>query len=745
MTSTGLSQEDSTTETTANTTKTTYLSMSGMHTRACESYLERLATGINGVRNASASYTTEMMRVDHDPTQVDRQTIEEGLSKWGYRASEPSPGETSADRSAFSFQHFRIIFSYIVISLVYMFYLAFFYPVYLGIFPNTFLNNHIIVIGIYGPLALFTTIIVFGVGFPILRSAYISLRDHRLTVDVLISLSAIVTYGYSITSLAFLGRQFLFFDVATTIIVIAIVSNQIRAKYKRRAVRELTGRLRNAETTVYRLTDEGETETIAAEECEEGDLFLVRPGEHIPLDGTIVDGQGTVNEALITGEARPQRKRPGDDVIGGSVAIDGAFEIQVGENATSTLDQLRDLVWNLQADQTNAERLTNRVISAYTVFVCGLAVVTFAAWLALGETGDSAFLTALTVLIIACPVSLSLVTPLAIGRGLSTAADRGIPILDQTVLERITDADTIVFDKTGTLTTGEMHVADVETSEAADEVLQRAAAVESRSSHPIAAAIRAHVTEPTQSTDFERHRYGVTATIDRETTAVGSPALLDELEWDCPPSIEESILHIRERGDLPTVVGWNGEATGVIALSDTPRKRWEDVVESLSAENRRIVMITGDDPRVAQQFEDHPAIDEVFADISPEGKEEIIQDLKKKGTVAMVGDGTNDAPALTAADLGVAMVSGSDFTVTVADALVTTDDLLPFVDLFEIARKTRRRLVENLTLAFLTPIIGLPLAAIGAVTPIVAAILMSAGTILVLANSYRPIMSQDSA
>ena len=380
MTGTGVSSENPATETKINATETAYISVSGMHTRACESYLERLALAINGVQSASASYTTEMMRVNYEPGYVDQEMIKDGLSKWGYRASEPSPGETSADQSAFTFQHFRMIFSFIVIALIYLFYSAFFYPVYLGIFPRSFLNNHIIIVGIYGPLALLTTIVVFGVGFPIFRSAYISLREHRLTVDVLISISALVTHGYSVVSLAFLNRQFLFFDVATTIIVLATVSNQIRAKYKRRAVKGLTDRLRGVETSVRRLTGGGETETVAAEECEASDRFLVRPGEHIPLDGTIVDGQGTVNEALITGEARPQRKLPGDDVIGGSVAIDGAFEIQVGEDATSTLDQLRDLVWNLQADQTNAERLSNRVVSVYTVFVCSLTVASCPLW-----------------------------------------------------------------------------------------------------------------------------------------------------------------------------------------------------------------------------------------------------------------------------------------------------------------------------------------------------------------------------
>lgn len=477
---------------------------------------------------------------------------------------------------------------------------------------------------------------------------------------------------------------------------------------------------------------------MSPEDCNAGDRLLVRPGEHIPLDGTVIDGWGAVNEALITGEARPQRKTPGDDVIGGSVVVDGAFELRVGERATSTLDQLRDLVWDVQADRTSAERLTNRVTSVYTPLVCGLALATFAGWLFVGATADSALQTALTVLVVACPVSLGLVTPLALGRGLSAAADREIPILDQTVLERVTNADVVAFDKTGTLTTGEMRVTGVDAIGEDEEALQRAAAVESRSSHPIAGAIRARAATPTGTvTDFERYRYGIVATVDGSATAVGNPALFDELGWNRPASVQTAIARIRNRGEVPTVVGWNGEATGVVALADTPRDRWRDVVETLTADERRVVVITGDDPLVAQQFEHHPAIDEVFADVPPEAKEAIVRRLRDEGRVAMVGDGTNDAPALAQADLGVAMVSGSDVTATVADALVTADDLSPLVDLFVIARETRRRLFENLAVALLVPLVGLPVAVAGYVTPVVAAALMGAATVLVLGNSYR--------
>ncbi|GGM73756.1 Cu2+-exporting ATPase [Halarchaeum rubridurum] len=724
--------------------ETAYFSISGMHTHACESYLERRAVTLDGVNGASASYTAEMMRVSYDPEAVERDTIEDTLSAWGYRASAPTPEETPADRNDFDFDHLRTIFSVIAVAPIYIIYAAFFYPVYLGLLPTSSLDNHAIVTGLYGPVAMFTTITIFGVGFPILRSAYISLHERQLTVDVLISITAVSAYAYSMVSLLYLDRLYLFFDIATAVIVLATIGNHARARYKRQAVEDLTEFVDETETAARRLLEDGTTTVVPPEDCTTGDRLLVRPGERIPLDGTIVDGRGTVNEALITGEARPQRKVVGDTVIGGSIAADGSFEITVDEGATSTLDRLRDLVWDLQTEQSPAERLTNRVTAIYIPVVCVFALVTLGAWTVAGAPAEPALRTALTVLIIACPVSLSLVTPLAVGRGLSTAAERDVPVFDQTILERVTDADVIAFDKTGTLTTGEMRVAAVHAVEECDSkaVLRRAAAVESRSSHPIAAAIRDRAPDRSQAvTSFERYRYGVVADVDASRTAVGNPALFDDLNWSIPEAIRDTIDRVRDRGELPTVVGWEGTATGVITLEDQPREKWTETVAELAADDRQIVVITGDDSRVARQFEAHPDVSKVYADVPPEAKEELVRRLRDEGVVAMVGDGTNDAPALAAADLGVAMVSGSDFTVTVADALVTADDLTPFRDLFGIARGTRRRLLENLGLALTVPAIGVPLAAVGFVTPLVATTLMATGTILVLANSYRPLTS----
>ncbi|WP_435102626.1 heavy metal translocating P-type ATPase [Halarchaeum sp. P4] len=718
--------------------ETAYFSISGMHTRACESYLERRAARLDGVTDAAASYTAEMMRVTYDPDRVERDTIAETLSAWGYRAADPTPEETPAERNDFDFDHLRTVFSVIAVAPVYIIYAAFFYPVYLGLLPTSSLNNHAIVTGLYGPVAMFTTITVLGVGFPILRSAAISLRERQLTLDVLIALTALSAYAYSVVSLLFLDRLYLFFDVATSIIVLATIANHTRARYKRQAVQDLTDIVDNAERTARCLRGDG-FETIPVADCTGGERLLVRAGERIPLDGTVAAGRGAVNEALITGEARPQRKSPGDDVVGGSIVADGALEITVVDDATSTLDRLRDLVWDLQAEQSAAERLTNRVAAYYTPVVAVLAVATLGAWAVLSTSIETTVRTALTILIVACPVALTLVTPLAIGRGLATAADADVPVLNQTVLERVTDIDTVAFDKTGTLTTGEMRVSTVHGDDT-DTILQQAAAVESRSSHPIAAAIRERAPEYAASVDdFDRHRYGVTATVDGTRTAVGDPELFADTDWTLPTSIRDTIEAVRDEDAIPTVVGWDGQARGVVALEDDPRPEWEETVAAFAADGMRVVVITGDDSAAARRFADHQAIDAVHADVAPEEKEELVRRLREDGSVAMVGDGTNDAPALAAADLGIAMVSGSDFTTTVADALVTADDLTPLRSLFAIARGTRRRLRENLALALLTPVVGLPIAMSGRVTPLVATVLTAIGLGLVLANSYRPL------
>ncbi|MFB6164728.1 MAG: heavy metal translocating P-type ATPase [Haloarculaceae archaeon] len=719
---------------------TAYFSMRGMHTRACESYLEGLATDVGGVHDAAASYTAELIRVEYDPAVVAEPAIRDALSSRGYRAQAPEPGETPADRNAFDFEHLRAIFSVIAVSPIAIIYVLFFYPVYLGWLPTSSLDNPAIVSGLYGPVAMFTTITVFGVGFPILRSAAISLHERRLTVDVLLSLTVLAAYAYSMASLFLLDRLYLFFDVTTALVVIATIGTAVRARFERRAIRTLADVVDDAETTARRLTSAGETETVPTDECAAGDRLLVRPGERIPLDGTVVDGRGAVDEALITGEARPQRTVPGDTVVGGSIAVDGAFEIAVDSGATSTLDRLRELVWERQTDRAPAGRLVDRVAAAYVPVVLALAVVTVAAWLAAGATARVALRTGLTVLIVACPVAMGLVTPLSIGRGRAAAADRGVPILDGTVLERASDAAAVAFDKTGTLTTGEMRVTGVDAAEpvGAETLLRRAAAVESRSSHPIAAAIRERAPDSSEAvSDFERRRDGVLAAVDGSRTAVGSPALFDELGWETPPAVDNAIAAAHDRGDLPTVVGWDGAATGVVALGDVPRDDWAATVERLAADGRSVAVLTGDDSRAARRFADHPAVEHVYADVPPEAKGEIVRRLRADGPVAMVGDGTNDAPALAAADVGVAMVSGTDFSATVADALVTADALAPVDALFAIARATRRRLRETLALALAAPAVGLPLAALGLVTPLVATGVMAAGTVLVLANSSR--------
>jgi Cu2+-exporting ATPase len=309
-------------------------------------------------------------------------------------------------------------------------------------------------------------------------------------------------------------------------------------------------------------------------------------------------------------------------------------------------------------------------------------------------------------------------------------------VFEGSVFERVTETDTVAFDKTGTLTTGEMSVVDVVGTDR-DQILQRAAAVEGRSNHPIGAAILDAASDISADVSaFERNPRSVAATVDGERTLVGHPDTFVADGWEYPTDLQTAVESARANGAHPTLVGWNGTVEGVIVLRDTPRPEWREMVSELS-EDTDIVVITGDDERVAEQFDDAPGVDEVFAEVRPEAKRELIRRLRADGTVTMVGDGTNDAAALATADLGIAMSHGTELTIDAADAVVTDDDLSTVPTFFRIADRVRARIRQNLLWAVGYNLIAIPLAVAGLINPLVAAVLMGVSSLIVVSNSRR--------
>jgi Cu2+-exporting ATPase len=569
-------------------------------------------------------------------------------------------------------------------------------------------------------------------------------------MDLLLSIAVLSAFAYSTVALVS-GSVHLYYDVSVAIVLVVTAGSYYEGKLKRQA----TGRL--AELTEARVSEatrrrpDGTTETVAVDSLEPGDDVLVTPGERIPADGTVVDGIADVNEQVLTGESLPRTKRPGDDVIGGAIVIDDALVVSVGADAASTLDRITSMLWAVQSDRPGVQRLADRLATLFVplVLLVGTAVT---AWrLSEGEPVSAALLAGLTVLVASCPCAMGLATPLAIAGGLRDALRRGMVVTDATLFETAPNVETVVFDKTGTLTTGEMTVRSVVGNRRA---VALAAAVERQSSHPAADAIVAHAEAMTDGdrlegktanaqlvgpvTGFERHPgEGVSGEADGQRVVVGTPELVARETAPLPTDLEAAVTETRAAGDLPVVVGVDGEPTSVVVIGDQEREEWTDVVDAFG--DREVVVLTGDDPSSVERFRDYPAVDNVFAGVPPDGKVATVERLGVEGSTAMVGDGTNDAPALAAADVGIA-VGGTARAGEAADVAIVDGSLADVPAAFDLATATRRRIRENVAWALCYNAVAIPLAAAGVLNPLFAALAMAGSSALVVTNSRRRLL-----
>ncbi|WP_136715490.1 heavy metal translocating P-type ATPase [Halorientalis salina] len=706
-----------------------YLAVDGMHCATCEAFLESRAVDREGVYDATASYATDTMRLAYDPEAVDERELGETVSGYGYQAHERSAGDdTEADESVWS-----LVIGGFFGMMVMLWYVVFLYPTYFGYDPPFIDLGGIAGLYLFGNVWLFSTVVLVYTGWPILRGAVVSLRAGHPNMDLLVALAAVSSYAYSTVAIL-LGRTHLYFDVSVAIVLVVTLGNYYERRVKRRAA-GLLSELTESRVEEARRYRDGDTEPADVADLTGGDRVLVKPGERVPTDGAVVDGSAAVDESLLTGEPMPERKTAGDEVVGGSVVTDAPLVVEVSADATSTLDRLVELLWSIQSARPGIQRLADRLATVFVPTVVVLAVLAAAWTLATGGAGVAALLIALTVLIVSCPCALGLATPLAIAAGVREASAAGIVVATEAVFEEVPEVDVVVFDKTGTLTTGELQVVDV-AGETPDEALRRAAAVESLSSHPVAEAVVDAADDPPTATEFENHATGVSGTVDGERVVVGTTELLDAEGLSVPESLERRAEQARQDGNRPVAVGWDGQARAILVLGESPRPEWKSVVESLSA-TREVVVLTGDKGQAVEPFRNHRGIDDVFAGVPPEAKAETVERLRGRGTVAMVGDGSNDAPALAAADLGIALGSGTDLATDAADAILLEDDLQGVLTLFEISEGTHGRIRQNLGWAFLYNAVAIPLALTGLLNPLFAALAMTTSSLLVVTNSAR--------
>lgn len=753
-----------------------FLRVDGMHCPTCEAFLESVATTTDGVSDAEASYVTETVRVDYDPDDLSEDELSESLTTAGYTADRRE--DTTGTHRSEDDTLWRLAAGVVVGMWVMMPYLIFIYPVHFSLlypesiieFTRQNLSGHYV----FYTLFVFTSIVLFYTGGPLLRGAYVSLRTRSPNMDLLVSLAAVSAYLYS-TLAVLLGRFDVYYDVTVAIVVVVTAGNYYESSIKRKAT-DLLSELGTAQVERARLLEnDGTTVTVDVDDLAAGDRVLVRTGDRIPVDGVVRDGESTVNEAVVTGESLPVDKQAGDTVVGGSVVVDGASEVEVGEGATSSIDRITDLVWNLQSSNHGIQKLADRLAVIFVPGVIVLAAVAGLAYLALGAGVTDALLVALTVLIVSCPCALGLATPLAVASSIREAMERGVVVFDETVFERLRGVDVVAFDKTGTLTTGDLAVLD---ADAPRDLLGAAATVERRSSHPVADALvdafgdpapeagdgqgppatdggtSVQTAEPgtetdpdpeTRVTDFRSHARGVEGVVGERTVLVGHPDLFAEKGWSVPESVVERVTDARDAGRLSVVVGRDGVAEGAVVLGDQPREGWERTVTALSERGVEVVVLTGDEEAATARFREHSGVDRVFAGVPPEAKAETIRRLGADGQVAMVGDGTNDGPALARADLGVALGGGTALAVDAADIAIVDDDLSSIATVFDLAAAAGSRVKQNIGWAFLYNAVAVPLALSGLLNPLFAAVAMVTSSLLVVTNSARDLVDDRSS
>ena len=707
-----------------------FLRIEGMHCSSCEILIQHSAEKLEGILSVTTSYATSTAKVIYDPEIIDKSKLPEALSLSGYRAHFHADklSENNEDLSLLWF-----VLSVGLAGMVMMLNLAFFYPVDLGLVSLEELEpvSWLAFNAVPKVMLLLTTIIIFLVGFPILRGAWIGLRTGILNMDNLLAIAILAAYGYSVGQIMS-GKLNLYFDVSAVIVAVVTVGRYFEREAKKNATRELSSIIESWAPST-RVVRNGEILTLTPDEIQSGDLLIIRENEHIPVDGTIISGEGAVDESLMTGEPFPVIRKNGDAVLGGTFIIEGKLEIEVGQKVESQMKNLSRILWSVQSSTHGALGIADRIARLFVPLVLSIAVVVTGWMLWTGVQPSTALLAGLATLIVSCPCTFGLAVPLTTANAISSALRNGIIFSSADIFEKPPKFDTVAVDKTGTLTTAQMGVESVFGD---DELIEYAAAVERFSSHPIAEAI-AKLDSHRIATDFIVHPgKGAEATVDGRRVAVGSKSLFALLNWKVDAQFELTLSNLNCAEEVISYVGWDGSIYGAIKTRDQRRPEWEEFINRLR-QDKHVVLLSGAEHQSG--YEDQ--VDELYVGVPPEAKAAVIRQFKSTGTVVMIGDGNNDAPALAEADLGIAFGVPTSLAAEAADVVIPRGSLSRVFIAFDLIETTRRRIRQNIGWAFLYNAVAIPLALTGLLTPLFAALAMATSSFLVVWNSSREIAS----
>lgn len=709
--------------------------VTGMTCAACSSRIDKVLNKTEGITSASVNLTTEIATVNYYPDLITSDQMIEKIKKLGYEAikREDEQAESSEARATKKMQTKLIISALLSLPLLvtmldHLFGIA---------LPSIFMNP-------WFQFALATPV-QFIIGWQFYVSSYKNLKTKSANMDVLVALGTSAAYFYSLyEAFKTIGTNYephLYFETSAILITLILFGKYLEANAKGRTTEAIT-KLMALQVKEARVLIDGNEQMLPIDQVNVGDRLIVKPGEKIPLDGMIKRGNSTIDESMLTGESMPVTKVVEDEVVGATINLNGLIEVEVAtKEEESVLASIIKAVEDAQGTKAPIQRMADKIASYFVPIVVGIAVLTFIVWITLVNPGEieTALTASIAVLVIACPCALGLATPTSIMVGTGRAAERGILFKGGEHLERTHEVDTIVFDKTGTITKGEPVVTQFEGT---DETLQLLASAEANSEHPLAKAVVNFATskqlEMTEAKSFEAvPGKGIKANVQGVELLIGNRLLMKDANVAID-LYDKTVTEAEEQGSTAMFIAENGKLTGMIAAADTIKESAIEAMNLLKKSGKELIMLTGDNERVANAIAKEVGIDRIYAQVLPDQKQEKIEELQAEGkNVAMVGDGINDAPALATANVGIAIGTGTEIAIEAADITILRGDLILIPEAIQMSEATIRNIKQNLFWAFGYNTAGIPIAALGLLAPWIAGAAMAFSSVSVVLNALR--------